>query len=62
MVILGIDAHKRTHTVVGIDQAGRELGSKTTLATTTEAHLELVRWAERFGSMSRSPWNFGPST
>jgi transposase len=49
MVILGIDAHKRTHTVVAIDEAGRELGVKTTNATTTEAHLELVRWADRFG-------------
>jgi transposase len=53
MVILGIDAHKRTHTVVAIDEAGRQLGSKTTLATTTEAHLELVRWADRFGSERR---------
>jgi transposase len=49
MVTVGIDAHKRTHTVVAVDDAGRELGSKTTTATTTEAHLELVRWVERFG-------------
>ena len=28
MVILGIDAHKRTHTVVAIDEAGRELGDE----------------------------------
>jgi len=49
MVILGIDAHKRTHTVVVIDERGRELGSKTTKATTTADHLELLRWAERFG-------------
>jgi transposase len=49
MVILGIDAHKRTHTVVAIDEAGRELGVRTTNATTTEAHLDLVRWSERFG-------------
>jgi transposase len=49
MVILGIDAHKRTHTVAAIDEAGRELAVKTTVATTTEAHLELVRWADRFG-------------
>jgi transposase len=49
MVILGIDAHKRTHTVVAIDEAGRKLGEKTTTSTTTEAHLELVRWADRFG-------------
>ncbi len=53
MVILGIDAHKRTHTVVAIDEAGRQLGSRTTTSTTTEAHLELVRWADRFGSCRR---------
>jgi transposase len=53
MVILGIDAHKRTHTVVATDEAGRELGSKTTTATTTEVHLELVRWADRFGAERR---------
>lgn len=49
MVILGIDAHKRTHTVVAIDEAGRELGAKTTMSTTTAAHLEMLRWAEQFG-------------
>ena len=48
MVTLGIDAHKRSHTVVAVDDAGRELGSKTTTATTSDAHLELVRWAGRF--------------
>lgn len=50
MVTLGIDAHKRTHTVVAVDDAGRELGVKTTLATTTVVHLELVRWAAQFGT------------
>jgi transposase len=53
MVIFGIDAHKRTHTVVAIDEAGRELGAKTTVATTTEIHLELVRWSDRFGAERR---------
>lgn len=48
MVILGIDAHKRTHTVVAVDEVGRELASKTTQAATTEAHLGLLRWAEQF--------------
>jgi len=48
MVTLGIDAHKRTHTVVAVDDVGRQLGQKTTVSTTTEAHLELVRWADRF--------------
>jgi transposase len=49
MVIVGIDAHKRTHTAVAIDEAGRKLGEKTTNATTTDANLELVRWADGFG-------------
>jgi transposase len=49
MVTLGIDAHKRTHTVVAVDELGRELGQKTTVATTSADHLEMLRWAERFG-------------
>ena len=53
MVIVGIDAHKRTHTAVAIDEAGRRLGEKTTRATTTEANLELIRWADGFGPERR---------
>ena len=49
MVTVGIDAHKRTHTVVAVDELGRELGQKTTTATTSDDHLEMLRWAERFG-------------
>lgn len=49
MVTLGIDAHKRTHTVVAVDELGRQLGQKTTAATTSDDHLEMLRWAERFG-------------
>jgi len=49
MITLGIDAHKRTHTVVAVDEVGRELGKKTTTATTSEEHLDLVCWSERFG-------------
>ena len=50
MVVLGIDAHKRTHTVVAVDEAGRQLGMRTTRTTSTAAHLDLVRWADRFGA------------
>jgi transposase len=49
MVILGIDAHKRTHTVVVVDQAGRKLGQRTTSTTTTADHLSLLSWAKQFG-------------
>jgi transposase len=53
MVIVGIDAHKRTHTAVAVDEVGRELGEKRTTSTTTEANLELLRWADRFGAERR---------
>jgi transposase len=53
MVVLGIDAHKRTHTVVAVDEVGRQLGVKVTKATSTAAHLELVVWADRFGPERR---------
>src|SRR3954466_4912029 len=46
MVILGIDAHKRTHTVVAIDNNGRRLASKT-FGTATADHLALLRWADQ---------------
>jgi transposase len=49
MVIIGIDAHKRTHTAVAIDARGRQLATRTTQATTSADHLELIRWADRLG-------------
>lgn len=51
MMTLGIDAHKRSHTVVAVDDLGRQLGVKTTTAATTDAHLEMIRWAEQFGGV-----------
>ena len=47
MVILGVDSHKRTHTVVAVDANGRKLAEKT-VAAISAGHLELVRWAGRF--------------
>jgi len=52
-VTLGIDAHKRTHTVVAVNEVGRQLGVKTTTGTTTDDHLALMRWAEQFGGERR---------
>src|SRR4051794_27361605 len=46
MVVLGVDPHKKTHTVVAVDDAGREL-SQLTVPATTAGHLRLVRWASR---------------
>lgn len=47
MVVLGTDAHKRSHTVVAADEAGVELGS-TTVGATREGHLKLVTWAAQW--------------
>jgi transposase len=47
MVVLGADLHKRSHTVVAVDEAGRRLAEKT-VAATPAGHLELRRWAARF--------------
>jgi hypothetical protein len=35
MVLLGVDPHKDTHTVVAVDQAGRQLGQTTVAARTS---------------------------
>jgi transposase len=48
MFVLGIDAHKRSHTAVVVDDVGRKVGERTT-GTTSEDHLSLLRWAEQFG-------------
>ncbi|MCA1735286.1 MAG: transposase, partial [Actinobacteria bacterium] len=47
MVVLGIDAHKRNHTVVAVDAGGAELG-RLTVPADSEGHLKAVRWAARF--------------
>ena len=47
MVTIGADLHKRTHTLVAVDETGRKLAEKTALATAA-GHLELVRWAARW--------------
>ena len=48
MVILGVDAHKHTHTVVAVDEHGRQIATRTVGTSTTE-HLGLLRWATQFG-------------
>ena len=50
MVTFGIDAHKRSHTIVAVDDAGRKLGQLTTNATTTCEHLKIMKWAAQFGT------------
>lgn len=47
MLVLGVDAHTRSHTVVAIDEIGRRLGSSSAAAT-RDGHLSLLRWAAQF--------------
>lgn len=44
MIIIGLDAHKRTYTAVAANEVGRELG-RCTVPATTDGHLALLRWA-----------------
>ena len=45
MVLIGIDAHKRSHTLVVCDEQGRRLASKSFGAGSGD-HLELLAWAQ----------------
>jgi transposase len=47
MVILGTDAHKRSHTIVATDEAGAELAS-VTVSATPEGHLKALKWAAKW--------------
>lgn len=49
MLVIGIDAHKRTHTAVAVDGNGAELSVKT-VAANSAGHLELVHWTRELGS------------
>lgn len=47
MVMIGTDSHKRTHTLVAVDEVGRRLGTKTVRAN-SDGHLALVEWSAQF--------------
>lgn len=52
MVVFGVDAHKRTHTIVAVDAVGRVLGSVTVQAIPA-GHLKALRWAEGMAAERR---------
>ena len=47
MVVLGVDSHKQTHTIVATDGNGRELAHVTVTATPA-GHLEALDWAQQW--------------
>lgn len=42
--VVGVDAHRRSHTLVAVDLLGRKLAQQT-IGTKSEAHAEALRWA-----------------
>jgi transposase len=46
-VVIGVDAHKRTHTLVAADELGRALGQKT-VAATSDGHITALEWVTRW--------------
>ncbi len=51
MVMIGVDAHKRTHTLVAVDEIGRKLEERVVQAT-RDGHLSAVRWARQWKEVS----------
>ncbi len=46
-VVIGVDAHKRSHTLVAVDEVGRKVGERT-VAATNDGHLQALEWASRW--------------
>lgn len=44
MTVIGIDAHKRSHTLVAVDDAGRKVGERT-VPSTSSGHADAIGWA-----------------
>ncbi len=47
MVTFGGDSHKRTHTLVAVDENGRQVGERT-VAATPAGHMEALGWARQW--------------
>lgn len=43
MVVIGVDAHKRTHTLVAVDEVGRKVDEKTVNAD-SDGHAMALKW------------------
>lgn len=55
MVVLGVDPHKKTYTVVAIDENGRQIATLT-VKTNRGGHLRLFTWAQRFAEHGGHRW------
>lgn len=57
MVVLGVDPHKQSYTVVAVDQTGRQL-AQLTVSARTDGQLRLLGWARQLplGQGSERRW------
>jgi transposase len=46
MITFGVDAHKRTHTIVAVDDLGRQVSIRV-IGTTSSEHLDALVWAKK---------------
>lgn len=62
MITLGVDAHKREHVAVVLDEAGRELG-RWRGPNSAEGWLKMLGWASSLDIIRRwgveGAWNYG---
>ncbi|MEV8563891.1 IS110 family transposase [Streptomyces sp. NPDC051917] len=50
MHVVGIDGHKKTHTLVAVDPLGRRVG-EVTVAATPSGHAQAIKWFAQFGQV-----------
>ncbi|UXY25048.1 IS110 family transposase (plasmid) [Streptomyces cynarae] len=50
MHVVGIDGHKKTHTLVAVDQLGRR-ADEITVKATPSGHVQALKWIARFGQV-----------
>lgn len=48
MVTVGGDCHKKTHTLVAVEESGKQI-AQLTVAATEAGHLKSRRWAAQWG-------------
>lgn len=48
-VVIGVDEHRRSHTLVAVDEVGRKVGERTAAAA-SEGHLAALEWAPRWSA------------
>jgi transposase len=50
LIVVGIDGHKNTHTLVAVDPLGKRL-AELTVAARPASHLKALTWLHGFGSV-----------